>query len=126
MNAPLGATAKFSTPGGPNGTTENLPAARSKCARKRRLSTCWLYRATTSASAAAATRVSWATACAANASRPSAARIRRYRVAPAGARRDRGRGPGKITLASGRLGLQLVELHPRAGDHARQIGRQHH
>src|SRR5882724_8781324 len=83
MNAPLGATAKLSTPGGPNGTSEIVAAARSKCARKRRLSTCWLYMAITSASAAAATRVSWATACAANTSRPSAGRpsaasIRRY------------------------------------------------
>jgi hypothetical protein len=29
-------------------------------------------------------------------------------------------------VASGRLGLELVELRPRAGDHARQIRGQHH
>src|SRR5437762_3635858 len=78
MNAPLGATAKFSTPAGPNGTSETLAATRSKCARSRRLSTCWLYMAITSASAAAATRVSWAAACAATMNRPSAAGTRRY------------------------------------------------
>jgi hypothetical protein len=31
-----------------------------------------------------------------------------------------------MTPGSGRLSLELVELHPRAGYHARQIGRQHH